>query len=808
MVFAGGQKIVDLRWTGNANNHVAFAVTAGGLLLRGAGEPFVWTQLTFAPNVSFSGILYDDALNSSRVLFGASWGSPLLPPSATPMRLFATSTSGPLSSDYYELQLPAGSWAAIGARPHPLNPDVLALFVTQTPASLGCQLASILALSAACIKNDVLVTTDFGRSGVASWTSVAAASGYGGFVDFAWSPRVADASDLSLLVTAYEDEQARLQGWYYNGYWDPALSFKFTNARIGDPTNFRVFNGSVSSCGNAFTVGLDGKIWLSRSASCNGTQTGPRTGAGLDAVIEVLDSSLPKEQWAWKLGCFPVPESSRFYNLFDTGVDGSAADRQLFVLVDKAVDDPLVDAMPVGILYAADASGTDFTLSLPWVLRPDDPLSHLSTAGDALSNPAIVGLAAVPAVLFAETVDVLSLAQDPAYLRRDKSALDALATRVSRDSGATWRPLVGAGLPGCDAGSVSVGCQLHLHTPMMETRDGSGLHFTGVYSSAAAPNVVLSTGNTGAYLSLYPNATSTFLSLDAGVHWTKIASSSQTYEIAANGGLLLLAEDKGTDPVGCVYYASAFRALDWSASWSCAQLSPPAARITSMQARPGSLHVVVYGVDAGGDTLIYTLDFKTPAPDLPALPACTPSDLLPLDSQSCRFGENLQFAISRKPASDCIPPPQSAPTFVPCGCGPADAVCGWGWFATNTSAGQSPICHPLDASTFNAQPGCPAQSSVGLVANPNNLCGAPPPGPAAGGGTGALVGGVVGTVAGLAALGVLVWAARKGWLGACCRKRVAAPRQLSADDEEWIMQGSGNADAAGSYAPPPSVAIF
>ena len=182
-VFPGGQKVVDLRFTGAAPNHVAFAVTAGGMLLRGAGDPLVWMQLTFAPGVSFGGILYSDGSNSSNVIFGTVWGLPSQPPSAEPMRLFATTTGGQASSDYYELALPPGSWGVIGARPHPLNPNVLALLVTQAPASVGCQLANIFALPAACIKNDILISSDFGRAGLVSWTSVLAASGLGGVVE-------------------------------------------------------------------------------------------------------------------------------------------------------------------------------------------------------------------------------------------------------------------------------------------------------------------------------------------------------------------------------------------------------------------------------------------------------------------------------------------------------------------------------------------------------------------------------------------------------------------------------------------------
>jgi hypothetical protein len=586
-----------------------------------------------------------------------------------------------------------------------------------------------------------------------------------------------------------------------------------SNQTVAEP--YTHFNLSASQpCGNEFSVTQDGKIYLVASASCNGVQTGPRTGAGLDAVIQVLDTSLPRAQWAWQQGCFPVTSGARYFTLYDSGYPaGNLFDRQAFALVDHPVDDPLIDDMPVGILYAADKSGSQFSLSLPWVYRPADRYSHLTTSAEYLPYPSGVGLAATPAVMFGVVVDVLSLATDTAYLRRQKEARDALMVRISRDSGATWAPLRATGLPGCSpTGPLSDDCTLHLHAPMMATRDGSGLHFTGVYSNAAAPGVVMATGNTGKYLSLFPNQTSTFASLDGGRSWTRVASSSQTYEIAANGAVLLRADDMAGS-VSCVYYvAGRFTNLGDSASWACAPLSPPAARITSMAARvtsrsgstTSSRTVIVYGVDAANNTLIYTLDFRTPAAGLPLLPPCSAAQMQTVDAAACRFGRSLQL-VKRLDDAACYPGPVPGPSLLSsksCGCSPADVTCAWGWFAAKTTSGADLVCHAMPSDAFFQAPGCPAQSPSGVVQNPASECVAPPPHPPAGPPVGIIVGVVLGALALLGVAFAVRRATQQGLftffkVGALFVGKQPARPALNIDDEGYIMAGS-----AGGYTPP------
>jgi len=573
---------------------------------------------------------------------------------------------------------------------------------------------------------------------------------------------------------------------------------------------------TTQPCGNEFTVARDGKIYLVASASCNGVQTGPRTGAGLDAVIQVLDTALPRDKWAWRQGCFPVTSGARYMTLFDSGYPaGRLFDRQTFALVDHPVDDPIIDGVPVGILYAADKAGSLFSLSLPWVYRPADQYSHLGTSADLLPYPAVATLAATPAVMFSVIVDVLSLATDPAFLKRQKIAQDALMTRVSRDSGASWSPLRAAGLPGCAAaGPLSDDCTLHLHTPMMETRDGSGLHFTGVYSNAAAPTVVMATGNTGRYLSLFPNQTSTFASLDGGRHWARVAATSQTYEIAGNGAVLVRADDKAAS-VSCVYYAvGSFSSLGDPSSWTCAPLNPPAARITSMAARVTSRlgsttsarTVIVYGVDANNATLVYTLDFRARSP-----PPCTPSQLQSVDSGACRFGRSLQL---QKRADDavCYPGPVPGPFLVasrPCGCGPADLACAWGWYNANDTAGADIVCRAIPSDTFfQAGPGCPAQAPTGVVQLPDSECVEPPKAKSAGPSVGLIVGSVLGGIALVGLVFVARRAASRGLFSSLNPGRLFARKParpvFDANDEAFIMSGSpgGYTAPSGGYTPP------
>jgi len=174
---------------------------------------------SFAPGVVWAGIFHNDVTNVSAfsVIFYSTWNAsqPL------PVRLFAVqgAGSGRSPSDYREIALPAGSWAVIGGKVHQYNGDVLALTVTQDPTRLGCSLGDWLQLPAACKKNDLLVSVDFGRS----WTSVLANSGLGGIVAMDWSPLVASADDISIVITAYANETDRERGWYFNDYWGECL---------------------------------------------------------------------------------------------------------------------------------------------------------------------------------------------------------------------------------------------------------------------------------------------------------------------------------------------------------------------------------------------------------------------------------------------------------------------------------------------------------------------------------------------------------------------------------------------------------
>jgi hypothetical protein len=126
--------------------------------------------------------------------------------------------AGDALADYREIVLPSGSWAVIGGKLHPYNGNVIAFTVTLNPTLIQCNLQDWLQLPAACKKNDLIVSTDFGRT----WTSVLANSLLGGIVAMDWSPLVSSADDISVVITSYLNDTERERGACVPAAWPPA----------------------------------------------------------------------------------------------------------------------------------------------------------------------------------------------------------------------------------------------------------------------------------------------------------------------------------------------------------------------------------------------------------------------------------------------------------------------------------------------------------------------------------------------------------------------------------------------------------
>lgn len=334
--------------------------------------------------------------------------------------------------------------------------------------------------------------------------------------------------------------------------------------------------------------------------------------------------------------------------------------------------------------------------------------------------------------------------------------------------------------------------------------------FTGVYGNIGAPSIVMGTGNTGRFLSLntVPNVqTSTYLSTDAGLSWRAIAAFPTTYEIAGNGGLIVFS--RLSPAPGEASITSVFFTTDGGATTKQIPLSPPAAAVTSINARLErqfggvASSVVVTGVGADNSSLVWTLDFSYTGQYASFFPPCAPSDYERWQSHACRYGSELQFQL-RKSASACAPLAAARTPPLPCGC--EATMCGYGWMrAWNSSAGiqAGPTC--IAGSHFNQQPGCPQPDSTSLRVNPDNECSMHSGGQRSGLGAGA-VAAIVLCLLG-AALSASLYVV---WRAGCFRRLPAlfapsgaknaqrAPRTHPAD-------GSGFDDELLAYEPPASL---
>lgn len=126
-------------------------------------------------------------------------------------------------------------------------------------------------------------------------------------------------------------------------------------------------------------------------------------------------------------------------------------------------------------------------------------------------------------------------------------AAKMLQSRITFDDGSTWRRLVPPGRDvdgssiGCDPSDVE-NCSLHLHSV-------TNPHNFGLVFSSPAPGLVIGVGSVGSYLKPYEDC-DTFLSTDAGLHWSMISREAMKYEFGDQGSILVMVNDEdGVDEV-------------------------------------------------------------------------------------------------------------------------------------------------------------------------------------------------------------------------------------------------------------------
>ena len=684
-----------------------------------------------------------------------------------------------------------GTQSLVALLPHPGLADV-ALAITR---SAVCPQST-----AACVRQDLWVT----RNGGHSWVNASAAGGLAGVVEAMWAPEATmpGSTSVRIFVTAYLSTADRVAGVWFNGYWDKTLHLMSSADLFATPALL------AKRCGNAFSIlPSGGGMYVGVAGNCDGaaSPSGSPDGWAVSLVL-TRDSGA-----TWQVSCFPLSEAEHGYTLYG-GFNGTG---DVYVNVDHTDDrDPVRNNQPLGVVYHADATGRLFSLSRRDVLLQPGGASDLMPVDG------------IPGALLVNSVDG-ALFTDPAFLTGARTAYDAVQSKFSSNAGSTWAflpvpaPLAGdaaqcAG-PGAPGGPS---CALHVHGP--DALYGSDYSYAGAYSTAYAPGVVMSTGSVGDHLAYSPSLVNTFLSWDGAATWAAAAAGPHTYEVAANGGLVVLA------PTGAPTNHALFT-LDGGQCWQQVHLAQPLL-VTNIQTRPdgGGLLLLLHGLLPGQSNqgVIYTLDFSALLRQSD-FPACGPSDYEAWTPATCQHGQAAIYS-RRKQRARCSPAPASRTASRSCGCDPAtDFECSFGYERSDAS-GQ---CVPM--ADFALDPGCPAADPTPTRLIAGDQCSGTAPSPSSPGQPGkrakkgkgpspvAIFFIVIFSLAGAAALLALVarllglplppavaravddviHGVRSGL--AMLRGGSSSTRHTRLDESEWLDNDEATfAPLAGSYVPP------
>lgn len=308
-----------------------------------------------------------------------------------------------------------------------------------------------------------------------------------------------------------------------------------------------------------------------------------------------------------------------------------------------------------------------------------------------------------------------SLWSDPSFLRGATSVYDGLRTRLTSDAGATWAslpaPLTLA--PGRDPASAA-GYPLQLHGPDAAFRGAPDVSYPGAYSAAGAPGFVASTGSIGLRLSYTPADVDTYLSTDGGASWRGVAAGAATYEFGSRGAVVVTAPSGPSPPSATASYS-----LDGGACWADVALGATVA-VANVATQPDNAapRFVAHGyVATAGAVALFPLDFSALLPPS-EWPACGADAYEAWAPAGCVDGA-AAVSQRKKPAARCrpadawVPPPASVR---PCGCGPSDVECGYGW----ERASEASPCTPMP--DFAIEQGCPAQDTSPTRPIAGDLC--------------------------------------------------------------------------------------
>ncbi|XP_954685.1 sortilin-like protein, putative [Theileria annulata] len=318
----------------------------------------------------------------------------------------------------------------------------------------------------------------------------------------------------------------------------------------------------------------------------------------------------------------------------------------------------------VGNVYISDASGLNYSLSLPNNVRASSGECEfdkvLSMEGIYLANfRDDSGGYLDPSQQFKTHVNgnVATKSDNMTQIEKKrrnvghKKIESNVRTVISFNKGAQWNYLTPPKVDSygqqyqCDPDR----CYLHLHGITQFK------NFAPFYSVENAVGLILGTGNVGDHLSFDAANVNTFLSRDGGLTWREVHKGAFIYEFGDHGGLLVMAQDQSrTREV----------VFSWNegASWFDFSLSKHDLSVNNIVIEPSSsaTEFLLYG-NRNGVGVVFHLDFATLNQ-----PACrgiwainsSSSDYetwVPRDmaGNECLLGKKVTYK-RRKQASECF----------------------------------------------------------------------------------------------------------------------------------------------------------
>ncbi|CAA9989631.1 sortilin, putative [Plasmodium knowlesi strain H] len=349
------------------------------------------------------------------------------------------------------------------------------------------------------------------------------------------------------------------------------------------------------------------------------------------------------------------------------------------------------DRINTGNVYISDASGLNYTLSLP---------NNIRTSSGECEFDRILSLDGVYIANFldenddikdedlrfrnfnAQLEEDISPFQTNTEKRKKQAAKgkneDLVRTVISFNKGGHWSylkaPKVDSRGNKYDCGD---NCFLHLHGI-------TNYHqYAPFYSIENAVGIIMGTGNVGSHLRYESDEVNTFLSRDGGVTWMEAHKGPYIYEYGDHGGLIVMADDlRKTNQI----------VFSWNEgqSWFDFELGQFSIEVDNIVAEPNSSSVefLVYGTrnDVG---VLYHLDFN--ALGQPLCKGLWAADSVSSDyetwsptsgsfSDKCILGRKITYT-RRKQTSECFNGKDLKRTVdkKACECTPEDYECETGF---------------------------------------------------------------------------------------------------------------------------------